>query len=327
MPPHSTKEAVKRDAEHAPESTGGFARDVAVGLARAQKQLPCQYFYDARGSELFEEITRLPEYYPTGVEIGILRNCVSQLARQLPGKPLVLVEFGSGSSLKTEILLEALPAIACYMPIDVSWSALEGAAARLSQRFPHLAVRPVVADFTRPIAIPADIAHLERLGFFPGSTIGNFEPDDAIDLLAAIRVTLSPRGHLLIGADLKKDLSVLLPAYDDAAGVTAAFNLNLLERINRELNGNFDLSRFRHQARYDHAKGRIEMHLESLCDQVVTVGNQRFRFTAGETIHTENSHKFTVEEFQKLSRRAGWQVLDVWTDPRQYFSEHHLTTS
>ncbi len=316
------------DRSPAPESSlDSFARDVAAGLSRQPKTLSCQYFYDARGSELFEEITRLPEYYPTVVETGILRVCTPNIARSVAAEATVLVEFGSGSSAKTEILLEALPRIACYIPIDVSSSALEAAAHRLAARFPRLDVRPVVGDFTRPIAIPADVDGLAKIGFFPGSTIGNFAPDEATRLLAAFRSTLAPKGRLLIGADLKKDPAVLIPAYDDGAGVTAAFNLNLLARINRELGGTFDLSRFRHVARYDAGKGRIEMHLESLCDQVVTVANQSYRFRAGETIHTENSHKFTIDEFHVLARHAGWKARQVWTDERAYFSVHDLTAA
>lgn len=310
--------------QQAPRAHEAFARDVAAGLSRQPKTLPCQYFYDARGSELFEEITRLPEYYPTVVETAILRACTPAFSRSVQAHASVLVEFGSGSSTKTEILLDALPDIACYIPIDVSASALAQAAERLAVRFPRLDVRPIVGDFTQPIAIPADVAGLTRIGFFPGSTIGNFAPEEATRLLAAFRSTLTSRGHLLIGADLKKDIDVLIPAYDDAAGVTAAFNMNLLARINRELGGTFDLGRFRHKVCYDLVKGRIEMHLESLCDQVVTVGSNRYRFRPGETIHTENSHKFSIGEFQALARRAGWQSRQVWTDERNYFSVHDL---
>ena len=304
------------------DAEAGFARDVAEGLASHPRTLPCRYFYDARGSELFEEITRLPEYYPTVVETGILRACLPEFARSLGGGPAVLVEFGSGSSLKTELLLAAVPGIVRYIPIDVSASALAAAAARLAHRFPALDVRPVVGDFTQATAISLHAEGLARIGFFPGSTIGNFAPDEAIGLLSAFRTTLSPKGRLLIGADLKKDLSVLVPAYDDAAGVTAAFNLNLLARINRELGGNFNLNRFRHLIRYDEKKGRVEMHLESTCDQVVTVRGQSYRFRTGDTIHTENSHKFSIDEFRALGRKAGWQPRHVWTDERALFSVH-----
>ena len=327
MPSRSQPKPGDEPAQQEQALENGFARDVALGLSRQPKTLACQYFYDARGSELFEEITRLPEYYPTVVETEILRACAPEFARNVTAQASVLVEFGSGSSVKTEILLAALPGIACYIPIDVSSSALDAAADRLVQRFPRLDVRPVVGDFTRPITIPADIDGLAKIGFFPGSTIGNFAPDEAIRLLAAFRSTLAPGGRLLIGADLKKDLGVLIPAYDDAAGVTAAFNLNLLARINRELGGNFDLGRFRHMIRYDAIKGRIEMHLESVCDQVVTVGSHSYRFRAGETIHTENSHKFTIDEFQSLARKAGWQAQHVWTDERRFFSVHDLVAS
>ena len=322
-----------RLAEGAPATQSGlgnepsFARDVAQGLSSQHKTLPCRYFYDARGSELFEEITRLPEYYPTLVETGILRACAADFGRKLSGGPSVLIEFGSGSSVKTELLLEILPGIVRYIPIDVSASALDAAAARLASRFPRLEVRPVIGDFTRPIAMPAETGGLSKIGFFPGSTIGNFTPDETIGLLTAFRSTLAPAGRLLIGADLKKDLDVLIPAYDDAAGVTAAFNLNLLARINRELGGNFDLTRFRHTVRYDAIRGRIEMHLESLCDHVVTVAGQSYRFKAGETIHTENSYKFTIDELQTLARKAEWKPEHVWTDERGYFSVHDLAVN
>ena len=327
MPSRTLRAESGKPSQPQPCGEPSFARDVAAGLASQPKTLPCQYFYDARGSELFEEITRLPEYYPTTVETGILRDCAADFAEDLNAKESVLVEFGSGSSLKTELLLEALPGLVCYIPIDVSASALDAAANRLARRFPKLDVRPVVGDFTQPIAMPAVADGLTKIGFFPGSTIGNFAPEEAIDLLTAFRGTLAPRARLLIGADLQKDLSVLIPAYDDPSGVTAAFNSNLLARINRELGGTFDLTRFRHLVRYDAHKGRIEMHLESVCDQVVTVGSQRYRFRAGETIHTENSHKFTIEGFQGLARKAGWHPRRVWTDERAYFSVHDLTAS
>lgn len=327
MPSRSETQARESLSQLQQAPRGSFAHDVASGLSRRPKTLPCQYFYDARGSELFEEITRLPEYYPTVVEMGILRSCTPVFAQSVAAEGVVLVEFGSGSSAKTEVLLETLPGIDCYIPIDVSVSALDAAATRLAERFPRLDIRPMVGDFTRTIAIPADVAGLARIGFFPGSTIGNFAPDEAMTLLAAFRSTLSPGGRLLIGVDLKKDPAVLIPAYDDAAGVTAAFNLNLLMRINRELGGNFDLARFRHLALYDERKGRIEMHLESACDQVVTVAGQSYRFRAGETIHTENSHKFTIEEFRALARTAGWHPRHVWTDTRAYFSVHDLSTA
>ncbi|MDX2156174.1 MAG: L-histidine N(alpha)-methyltransferase [Hyphomicrobiaceae bacterium] len=311
----------------ATEPGHGFAFDVTEGLSRHPKTLPCRYFYDARGSELFDQITQLPEYYPTSVETDILAASMPSLASEVTAGASALVEFGSGSSMKTEILLRALPGIACYIPIDVSGSALDAAADRLASRFPRLDIRPTVGDFTQPITIPSDVHGLTLIGFFPGSTIGNFAPDEATSLLAAFRSTLAPGGRLLIGADLKKDVGILIPAYDDAAGVTAAFNLNLLTRINRELGGNFDLARFRHKVIYDSCKGRIEMHLESTCDQVVTVAKHRFCFRAGETIHTENSHKFTIGEFQALARTAGWQPRRVWTDERQFFSVHDLIAS
>lgn len=310
-----------------PSMRDSFAHDVAAGLARTPKTLPCKYFYDAQGSALFEEITRLAEYYPTQTETAILRQCAGTFARDVTAGVSVLVEFGSGSSLKTEILLDALPGIACYIPIDVSASALDEAAERLARRFPRLDVRPLVGDFTSTVAVPAAFAGFSRIGFFPGSTIGNFAPDEAITLLTNFHSTLGGGARLLIGADLKKDLDVLIPAYDDPAGVTAAFNLNLLARINRELGGNFDLTRFRHKVVYDATRGRIEMHLESLCDQVVTVAHHSYRLRAGETIHTENSYKFTIDEFQAMSAQAGWQPRHVWTDERGYFSVHDLAAA
>ena len=244
------------------EGDDEFAAAVIGGLSRPQKTLPCRYFYDARGSELFEEITRLPEYYPTRTEAAILEAHAAEMAADVP-KGGALVEFGSGSSLKTEILLRHLPHLGCYVMIDVSESALDDAAKRLAARFPTLDVRPIVGDFSYPIALPADVAARPKTGFFPGSTVGNFTPAEAQRLLRVFRAVLSPGGRLIVGADLKKDPRTLVQAYDDAAGVTAAFNLNLLARINRELGGSFDLAAFRHEAIYNPRDGRIEMHLVS----------------------------------------------------------------
>jgi len=303
-----------------------FASAVIDGLSRPQKTLPCRFFYDARGSALFEDITRLPEYYPTRTEAAILRAHAAEMADGVP-KGGVLVEFGSGSSRKTEILLGELPQLRAYVTIDVSASALDGAKARLAARFPTLDVRPIVGDFSYPVALPPDLAHNPRTGFFPGSTIGNLTPVEAQRLLRIFRAVLSPGGRLIVGVDLKKDLGLLLPAYDDAAGVTAAFNLNLLARINHEIGGNFDLDAFAHKAIYNSRDGRIEMHLVSRADQEARIRGRRFRFRRGETIHTENSYKYAIGQFQDLARSADWHPTRMWTDPRQLFSVHELVSN
>jgi len=300
-----------------------FTKAVLDGLSRPQKSLPCRFFYDARGSELFEEITRLPEYYPTRTETAILGAHAAEMAGGASAGG-VLVELGSGSSLKTEILLEQLPQSCAYVPIDVSRAALAGATRRLAARFPKLDVRPIVGDFARPIAFPADLAERPKTGFFPGSTIGNLTPIEAGRLLGVLRTTLSPGGRLIVGVDLKKDTRKLVLAYNDAAGVTAAFNLNLLARINREIGGTFDPEGFRHKAIYNPRDGRIEMHLVSRRKQDVKIGSRRFRFRAGETIHTENSYKYSVRQFQDLARSSGWVPRRVWRDKGDLFSEHEL---
>jgi dimethylhistidine N-methyltransferase len=303
-----------------------FAASVIEGLSRPRKSLPCRYFYDARGSELFEEITLLPEYYPTRTEIAILETHAAEMAEGVLERA-VLVEFGSGSSRKTEILLKNLRDLAAYVPVDVSKSALYDARRRLLERFPALKVRPVVGDFSRPVAFPEDLVKAHKLGFFPGSTIGNFSPSDASRLLGAMRDMLSPDGRLIVGVDLKKDARALVHAYNDEDGVTAAFNLNLLARINRELDGSFDLDCFRHEAIYDPREGRVEMHLVSLKDQAASVRGRWFRFLAGETIHTENSYKYSIDQFQELARAAGWLPGRVWLDAGNLFSMHELISA
>jgi dimethylhistidine N-methyltransferase len=309
--------------EQLPELDSDLAVAVVDGLSRTRKTLPCRLFYDARGSELFEEITRLPEYYPTRTESAILSAHASEMAENIPGNG-VLVEFGSGSSRKTEILLAQLPAGAAYVPVDVSESALDDAARRLAHRFPALDVRPVVGDFSYPVAIPSDLAARPSTGFFPGSTIGNLTPAEAVRLLRVFKATLSAGGRLIIGIDLKKDARKLVLAYNDSTGVTAAFNLNILARINRELDSAIDLSRFRHEAIYDPREGRIEMHLISTADQSVMISGRRFHFGAGESIHTENSYKYSVEQFRDVARAAGWTPARVWTDEDRQFSVHEL---
>jgi dimethylhistidine N-methyltransferase len=302
-----------------------FATAVIDGLSHPQKTLPCRFFYDARGSELFEEITRLPEYYPTRTETAILEQHAAEMAEAVPAGG-VLVELGSGSSLKTEILLRHLPQLAAYVCIDVSETALAAAGVRLASRFPALDVRPIVGDFSRAVTLPSDLAGRPKTGFFPGSTIGNLTAAEAVQLLAALRTSLAPAARLIVGADLKKDARLLHTAYNDAQGVTAAFNLNLLARINRELAGTFDLDAFRHEAVYNPRQGRIEMYLRSTRPQTATVLGRRFSFATGERIHTESSCKYTTGEFQALARAAGWQPGRVWTDQAALFSVHELSS-
>jgi dimethylhistidine N-methyltransferase len=309
-----------------PADEEDFAAAVLSGLSRPQKSLPCRFFYDARGSELFEEITRLPEYYPTRTEAAILRANATTMAEAVPAGG-VLVEFGSGSSLKTEILLSQLPHLRAYVCVDVSHDALREAQRRLASRFPVLDVRPIVGDFSSPVPFPNDLVRCHKTGFFPGSTIGNLTPIEAERLLQAFCTVLSPGGRLIVGVDLKKDARRLVLAYNDAAGVTAAFNLNLLVRINRELGGSFAVDQFRHDAIYNPREGRIEMHLESLREHEVKVCGRRFRFRAGERIHTENSYKYSIDQFQCLARSAGWTPERVWTDEGQLFSVHELRSA
>ena len=323
MRPAST---IARLPELLPEVEGEFAAAVFEGLSKAKKTLPCRFFYDARGSELFEEITRLPEYYPTRTEAQILTTHADEMVEGFD-EDGVLIEFGSGSSVKTEILLERAPAGLTYVPIDVSESALASAKGRLETRFPGIGVRPVVGDFSYPIEIAADLASRPRAGFFPGSTIGNLTPADAVRLLRTFKASLPRESRLLIGIDLKKDARRLVLAYNDAAGVTAEFNLNLLVRINRELGSTIDLGTFRHEAIYEPREGRIEMHLVSAISQVIWISGRHFHLDAGERIHTENSYKYSIPQFQELARSAAWAPNRVWTDARQQFSVHELISA
>ena len=300
-----------------------FLDDVVEGFSQAQKTLPAKYFYDEAGSDLFEAITRLPEYYPTRTELGILDSCGRAIAAALP-PGAALVEFGSGSTAKVRRLLPHLPDLAAYVPVDVSESFLHDQAEGLRRDFPHLRVAPVAADFTQPFSLPADLGDAPRAGFFPGSTIGNFEPAEAARLLRQFGAVLGQGAVLIVGVDLVKARAILEAAYDDAAGVTGAFNRNVLARINRELAGRFDPEGFAHRAVFNDRESRIEMHLVSRTDQSVAVADRTFRFAAGESIHTENSYKYTVETFRALAAEAGWTAGAVWTDPERLFSVHAL---
>lgn len=311
-----------RALPHAADSE--FALEIIAGLTRQPKTLPCRYFYDARGSDLFERITDLPEYYPTKAEIALLEAHAGEMAA-LAGPGCCLIEFGSGSSRKTELLLRELPRDATYAPIDVSPAALEAARRRLARRFPGLQVLPIVGDFSELARLPVALRRRPKLGFFPGSTIGNFSPVDASLLLRRFRDLLAPDGRLVIGVDLKKDSRVLERAYNDGAGVTAKFNLNLLARINREIAPVLDLDAFEHKAFYDAREGRIEMHLVSRCDQSFEIAGRRFFLKSGETIHTENSYKYAVSQFRALAQSAGWAPSQVWIDSDGLFSIHELT--
>jgi len=299
-----------------------FRQDVIAGLSLPQKALPPKHFYDAAGSRLFERICRLPEYYPTRTELAITRAQIGAIAR-FAGRGGVLMEYGSGESLKTRLLLRALqPSV--YMPVDISEDALRLAVAKLRRAFPAMRIAPVAGDFSRPLDLPRFRGPDRRVVYFPGSTIGNLTPQEAQAFLRMTRGQVGPRGAMLVGVDLKKDANLLHAAYNDARGVTAAFNLNLLKRINRELDGDFDLRRFEHYAFYNAPLGRIEMHLVSLAAQTVNVGDHRFAFDRGETIHTENSYKYSIEEFQALAAEAGFRGAKVWTDRRGLFSLHGL---
>ena len=304
-----------------------FHDDVMVGLSRPQKALPPKYFYDAQGCALFEAICELPEYYVTRAELALMDAHVRDMARHL-GQQGALIEYGSGSARKTRILIDAIHPVA-YVPIDIARAELAATAAEIAREFPRVRVLAVCADYSHPLAL-SELERLDarrRVGYFPGSTIGNFTPAEAAAFLAIAREQVGAGGGLLIGVDLKKDPARLDAAYNDARGVTAAFNLNLLARINRELGADFDLAAFRHRAFYDEKHGRIEMHLESGRDQAVTIGGRAFRFRKGETIHTENSYKYSVREFQQLAAGAGLAPCECWTDPDNQFSVHYLTVA
>jgi dimethylhistidine N-methyltransferase len=303
------------------ETTDEFAADVIAGLSAKPKRLPPKYFYDLAGSSLFDRITGLPEYYPTRSELSLLEEHAPAMASLLP-PGAALIEFGAGSSRKARILLGAAASVEAYVPIDISGDFLRQDAARLHRDFAHLAIHPVVADFTILTEPPAEIARLPLAGFFPGSTIGNFEPHEAAAFLRRAGRILGPGAVLIVGVDLAKAPDILYRAYNDAEGVTAKFNLNLLARINRELGANFDLTAFEHHAFYNVDKSRIEMHLASTKRQKMRIGEVTIDFRAGETIHTENSYKYSIDSFQALAHGSGWSPLKAWTDG--LFSVHAL---
>jgi dimethylhistidine N-methyltransferase len=317
------RSVLQYSARHEAAASETFAEHVIHGLGDSQKWLSAKYFYDAAGSDLFEEITRLPEYYPTRTELSILESRAAEMSAYIP-LAAALVEFGTGSTRKARILIDAAPQIAAYVPVDISGDFLNEQATELRKQVWNIAILPVVADFTRDFDLPPQIRNRPRVGFFPGSTIGNFEPEDAAEFLRQAGRILGPGSTMIVGVDRIKDKAVLDAAYDDVAGVTAKFNLNVLARMNRELGGNFDLASFRHRAFYNDAEHRIEMHLESLKDQTVTVAGHKFALRAGETIHTENSYKYTVESFRELAQSAGWRPLATWADENDYFAVHAL---
>lgn len=288
-----------------------FEADVVAGLSKPRKSIPPKHFYDAEGSRLFEAITELAEYYPTRTEIALLGAAAPEISRRIPPEA-ALVEFGSGASLKTRIVLDAAPQIAVYAPIDISASALEGAAKAIRADYPGLTVAPLRDDFTNALQLPPETQGRPVVGFFPGSTIGNFTPVEAKAFLVGARRLLGEGSALLVGLDLVKDPATLVAAYDDALGVTAAFNKNLLSRINRELGGDFDLDSFAHRAVWNAAESRIEMHLMSLRDQTAHLAGRAFHFAAGETLHTENSYKFTEAGIADLAASAGWRLEQDW---------------
>ncbi len=306
-----------------PETASDFAKSLLAGLSASSKSIPCRFLYDAAGSALFEKITQLPEYYPTRTETRILRERAAEIARgAAPGN--VLIEFGSGSSLKTELLLAQMHELHAYVPVDISPAALRDARARIAKRFPDLKVLPLCGDFSRPLELPDEVEGRPRLGFFPGSTIGNLTEAAAVKLLANMAGILGNGARLIIGADLKKDVRRLIRAYDDAEGITAAFNLNLLKRANRELDADFDIDQFDHLATYDDRHGRVDLYLVSQTEQTVNVMGESIEFAAGERIHTEHSHKYDIAGFHALAAKASWRPIEVWTDVEALFSVHVL---
>jgi dimethylhistidine N-methyltransferase len=296
-----------------------YQRALIAGLSAAPKYIPCKFFYDETGARLFEQISQLPEYYPTRVEYGILRRHAAEMAARMPPRP-VIVELGSGEGRKVAILLQAINGAAAYVPVDIDDTGLERVRRRLSSLYPDLPVLPVHADFSESFELPASVPEEGRVGFFPGSTIGNFDPEDAAALLERFVAALGRPCTILLGYDLRKDVRLLHAAYNDSRGMTAAFNLNLLVRANRTLGANFVLSQFVHRAFYQRALGRIEMHLISACRQRVSVAGHAIAFEEGESIHTENSYKYDPAAIAALAARAGLTTLGTWTDARRLFA-------
>lgn len=302
-----------------------FQLDVLAGLCQPRRVIPSKHLYDEYGSQLFDRITELDEYYPSRTETAIMREHGAEMARQL-GSGCLLIEYGSGNSAKSRILLDHFTDPAGYVPIDISEEHLSASAARLEEEYPELTILPTAADFTKDVELPQlDAPASRNVVYFPGSTVGNFQPDTARELLSSIAVLVGRDGALLLGVDLRKDVDIIEAAYNDAEGVTAAFNLNVLTRINRELDADFDLTRFEHRAQYNHERHCIEIHLLSVCDQTVRVGNYRFPLAAGERILTERSHKYDLAAFEALARSAGFEVAGVWMDEGRLFSVQYLT--
>ena len=296
--------------------------EVLHGLSCHPKRLSPKFFYDESGSQLFDKICALPEYYLTRTEIGLLKSYGDEIASAI-GHDSVLLELGSGSSIKIMLLLELLrPDL--YVPIDISKSHLQASAHRINECYPWLRVHAVCADYSQPWQLPYPLHGENRVVFFPGSSIGNFEPEQAITLLTTVGDKVGSGGGLLIGVDLKKDVATLTAAYNDSQGVTAAFNKNMLTHLNRQFEGNFEPDRFEHRAFYNEALGRIEMHLQSCCDQLVRLAGHTIQFKQGESLHTECSYKYTIDEFHRLAARAGWEPVEVWQDELRRFSIHYL---
>ncbi|MFP4228795.1 MAG: L-histidine N(alpha)-methyltransferase [Salinivenus sp.] len=320
----STAEALPL-LDQAPPSTDSFRETTLKGLQKPQKEIPSKFLYDERGSKLFDTICKTDEYYPTRTEIGIMKAHVEDMVAAI-GPRVLLAEYGSGSSLKTRILLDHVDDLALYVPIDISRAHLVESAEQIAESYPHIPVQPLCADYTDTFELPEPPRPAARtVVYFPGSTLGNFQPDDARDFLADIAETVGPDGGLLIGVDLKKNVDILRAAYDDSEGVTAAFNKNLLRRMNRELDATFDLDQFEHQALWNEEEGCIEMHLRSRSNQTVNVAGEPIAFEKGETLRTEYSYKYTLDDFESLAAQAGFAVNQVWTDDRSFFSVQYCS--
>ena len=315
-PPHSQAAALTEQEL----SLADDLSEIIEGLSRQQKALSPKFFYDERGSKLFDAICELPEYYPTRTELSIMQAHMDEIVA-LVGPHASLIEFGSGSSLKTHMLLKNLDELAAYVPVDISREHLLAAADSIAAKYPNIEVWPVLADFMQPFQLPnPTVTPIKNIVYFPGSTIGNFSPEDAHRLLQVMHVEAGEDGALLIGVDLQKDRDVIELAYNDSSGVTAEFNLNMLRRINREFGGNFNVDLFEHRAIYNEDHGRMELYLVSQCEQLVRIAGQSIRFAKGEALLTEHSHKYTLEQFDAMAKRAGFDVDTVWTDPERLFS-------